>query len=402
MRFMAIAFLSALCFGSAVETTEAFSAQGGSSGQPGAAPSLDEVREWFLKARHEASKPIEPLGAIHVRIRTEHPPTVDAATLRAWREEVAGKPQHPLRREIEIMERRLARPDVSVQTFWYIAADRWRVSRDLNYTADGRDGTHFFDAGARGTRRWELRPESLRLYDGLTSPATLQAHEEINRGLIEQSLRLFFYSCLDFGTRSADLDGLQFHVDGHRWRASLANDRGWRWTYEGTWHAESKQGLVLRAEEHRPEQTEPSAIYNFSGHTTDPALRRLIPHKVDHYSAVLNTTREITWLGSATGDRQVIERVATGPWIPTGHRGTEYREVDDPLRGAIRLARLHDYRGGRVRRTDYTQDGLAETVFLERPSPPRKVQRLRVAGWVAMGVLVSGFILFRILKHRTS
>lgn len=343
------------------------------------------VREWLRSARAEATAATVPTDfrMVYEAVVPNH---VTDEQLAEWRRQTRATPQHPLRSEIIIAERRIARgPDVDRHTLWFRNADRWRLNVDSNYLPE-----EFLDIGLVTGEGWSLTGESLSLHDagGGERSSVAMAEKQFT-----QDVRLFLLGGVMIG-RSADLETMKVTGSESRWNASLSNERGWRWTYVGSLRSENGAGRIDRIEEYRPESSKVTRQIEFADYSWNELVQREVAGNVSVWSEPYGI-KQLRLTELVPEGRSRLREV-TNP--PVRRRGGLV--VDDAVRGQMEVSRVVDTRGGRATVTSAGDDG-PRTMDLQHAQTSWG-RRLRQIGWLTGVLVVVALFSYRLARHRSA
>jgi len=342
----------------------------------GSQPTVEAVHTWFLQALEEA-RTIEPLGNMRIVLLYEDHPAASDETLAGWRREASGKPQHPLRALIETEERRRRHgPDHSRETIWFLDDSHWRLSTD---TVRGEGDPTPFDTAQSGGASWQLTQDYVSYFGPDRSAPSDVVNAELD--VVLQRLGWILNGGLQTA-RHADPGTLDVTVRGEQWEARLASDKGTTWVYTGEWDSDGMRGLVRRMERRARAKNGLCLRADVSGWHLDPVVGRTIAREISIHVLSPSEVKSIVRLEGVWPERrsEILQIVA-----PPNALGA------DPVRGELRVTRVHDYRPDRGVTTHYdaatgTEVGTSSLEHLVRRDDGA-TRRLRVLGWVAAGVL---------------
>ncbi|MCW5757777.1 MAG: hypothetical protein KIT54_11125 [Phycisphaeraceae bacterium] len=336
----------------------------------------EKLLAWFEAERAKAIDP-PPLGNVRLDYEVREHAYATPALLAQWKREVEGRPEHPKRQLIPVVERRLRDgPDVAIGSIWRPGADAWRQNLEPSRPTPGV--VAFGDIGQRGDQHWRLFEDTVVL----EKPGSPSVIGEI-AGL-KNVMALFLHGGLHRG-RSGKINSLE--ITGTSWTIEAANDNGWSWTYEGWWDSELERGFVRRVEE-RPAARDSSArVWDFGPYEVDPVLSRWVATRVDYRTGEgpEQSRMEHVLVGVHEVDKSHMAALLRVPAVGK----------NDAIRGVIASGFEQDVGQGVVRRIDEA-GRVAETNRIAPPPPSSPV--LRIVGIVAAVAIVVVLIWMRVRR----
>ncbi len=340
------------------------------------------IRRWLEHRRVAATDPLD-LPGWEIVFEYRGPVEVSEAQLAQWKQKVQGLPDHPLRQDIAIAERRLSKgPDVDTYSLWTLSDDRWRMNVDSNYFDT------FLDCGADGEELWAAEAQTLSIYDASTDAAIAEPVRQ-RLASAKSNLLLLIGEGGQLG-RTANPELTAVHVQGNAWTAKLSNDRAWRWMLRGSFDPVDGGVTVNYIAEYSPRSTDPSRTLEFG-----PRLQAgdwgLVPGSL-RMKTSLGTT-EIRVISARKPAASDLRRITA---VPSRQGGM----VADPVRGERPVSRIDDYRNGEAVARVMGPDG--ETEIKLRPEHARfGGEGLRRVGWVgAAGAMALGVAIW--IRRRRS
>jgi len=314
--------------------------------------------------------------------------TLSEAEFAAIRKRVEGKPEHP-DRALLALEPRRTRPDVDQFVLW-LKGDEFR--RSVTRVSGGDSALDDVQTGALA---WRMTPEALTL---------ARRGDQITRSGIAR----FVDSNLDDalvlftgGLHRAVWSGAPVHgilaADG-TWRAEAdkaINDGQWRLRATGRWDAAADSGEVWRVElsTTRADGTVSGLVIATSGWSMAPGFPRPVARESLTKRQNGVPDRRVVFRSIATIDDHEFRRVTRVPPLAGSdeHRGpVTFREVYDHTEGEIRVV-------GAEGEEDIMRRPLPESAAVMEVD---KRERLRIAGWVLGGLVLTCLVWFRLRIRR--
>jgi hypothetical protein len=352
-----------------------------------AAPTRDEVLAWFEQERSAAQDPARLKGLL-IRFRTIQGERPTEARVVELRQAVDGRPDHPLRKDLEILERRLKfGPDITEVAATRAGTLEWRVSESKLHEP------YRYDYGADGRNGWSISEDGQLIVadkDSGDYAGKLSNFETFADGVI---------NTLVFG-RAWDRSGLPSTVEkveivGDTWTISLGltNPEGVRLVreYFGTWDSSAKRGLILRQQSFMRSdgQNVLQSTTDISGWTNSPELGRPVAAKFIERAASNAIRMNVEFSSASRIDDTIFRRMVTIPAI----------DQADPLNPDLKIQEIADVRPTFNSVQRVLPDGTAEAVRVFDDSSARQDAALRVAGSVALGASVVVLLAIRISRR---
>ncbi|NRA58237.1 MAG: hypothetical protein HRU13_09025 [Phycisphaerales bacterium] len=340
-----------------------------------AAQDLTEAQllEWFEAERQRAVDP-EPLGNVRLDYEVHGHAYATAALLAQWKREVQGRPEHPRRRDIPIVERRLRDgPDLSFGSIWWPTADAWRQNIEPSRPTPGV--VDYGDKGQQGYEHW-------RLLEGTVvreEPGSPSVRTEIRSR--DHLIGLFFHGGMHLAG-SQRVSDVRVSEDG--WVIETEGESGWSSRFEGSWDAERSRGFIHRTEEYPPDDL-PSLTFEFGPYELQPELARWCSTRIDYRRGRAPEQKRLEYVLAGV-HRVDGERMAAVLRVPAIGR-------EDAVRGLIAAGFEQDVGEGVVR----TIDERGRVIATDRiaPAPPTS-PALRIVGIVAAAAIVGVLVWMRV------
>lgn len=148
----------------------------------------------------------------------------DLAALEAM---IAGKPDHPKRREAETLRRKLEHGgDVTTWRLWYESDDRYRIAQTF---PEGFPAVRYNDVVVDGDRSWRMTNRGLHLLDMDALPEN--EHPRMNLSQFQTALMQSIWP--GFGSGSMNRTPSEVRVDSGVWLCEIESESpGHRWVLE--------------------------------------------------------------------------------------------------------------------------------------------------------------------------
>ncbi|MDQ7012305.1 MAG: hypothetical protein Q9O74_00240 [Planctomycetota bacterium] len=306
-----------------------------------------------------------------------------AAEIRALRAEVRNRPDHPMRQDLEIYERRLAHgPDRTVHKVWYSSEDQWRLSQSLEYTGD--EGG-YWDTARSGALVWGMSKQQLTLVDAEHEAEVKRRFAERGTEVIRSVWNSLVFGNFAFGWFQESTPTL-ISIQNDVWIAQAVNSGGVIGEWRGRWDSAAGRGFVTSVAFIGKTNGEPSSASEW--YFEDWSYNRDVgvwiaaraAKQLDHRP--MKSTR---YLGAERVSDEVVRRAISIPDIAG----------EDPVRGVVTISKVSDLRTGRdeVQWLDESQNLLyAET----SSAKPRASNTLRWIGWATLVVMVGALLWVRV------
>lgn len=338
----------------------------------------------WLDAEAAAAQDPEFLRGKVISYRLHYGFVPTAAEVEQIRRQVEGKPDHPLRHELERMERRLRDgQDRKVVRCVRFDATRWRIATEelsLGQTID--------DA-ADGNLNWALSsvPGQLLIADkdspeGFSSRFMLF---DVGPGVRLSTLIFSGAHCWGAWSRRH----VSQTIEGDRWTAAIATfspegERSSEYVFEGRYDEGKGVPIVIKR---RPSDAfapgdDFKDVIEFSGHQWNEPLRRFVPSTVVIHNDPTEGGLRIEFLGATEiSEREFSE--LTKPPVP----GRE-----DPWRQGVVIKTVLDTRPS-VGRYEAVDAGGGRSLISRLSAPPEEDQTSwRWAGWAALSAVFTVFV----------
>lgn len=349
--------------------------------------SKSEIEAWFER-EWAAAQAMPDLGDCSIAWNLEFwsvPPEDEIARLR---ESVAGKPDHPGRRELERIDRcLLGDPPVLARRVWARSAEAWRSN-----TTFERGG--FIDSSMSPKFVWQLGHAQLTIGDLAEADGSMADVRSELYTFWPELGRLLFGGLSDGAISGMTRGTLQW--DGSLWTVTLAfgppdKSPALETEISGRWDPALARGFVVGervvTNTVRPADIGSELVYDEWKYIE--ALGRWVASRVEERAPDGGLQRAYVFVDAWKGSPGEFEQVVAVPKI----------DADDPVRGRPTFTRLVDYRNGTLR----DREGNGETFNRALPLSDRPEARAwhRWLGWVTAAALLGGLIAIR-LRRRTS
>ena len=342
----------------------------------------DDVETWFLRLWNESRAfPRELSQPLRFTYQTRELYVPSREQLEEMRMQVEGKPDHPLRHELGIYEKR-ARGEYATTSTEVILGNPvlWRLSRDIDY---GNERSFYVDTGQDGDAAWSLTDRQLKIADAVSPPDGYGYARNIDE--IRIQAQMFFFQGIGIGI-SGDLQPpLSFTRIGPSWTATIT-DAGSVYRYDGQWDEAFGEGRILTwtvvSSEKFPDTVGERLV--FAEHRADPVSGYSVAGRVTLQRSDGAKDTEYVLLNCERVTPQIVKLAAQTPSL----------DRSDPRRGPLSVDSIYDHRPGArslVRLPDTGQ-------FVRTPSPIRQYDRLRLAGWATLAGLVGIIVAVRISR----
>lgn len=203
--------------------------------------SPQHVEAW-LKRELQAAAAIPAWPGFSIRWRSEDPLTLSPKDIDALRSEVAGKPEHPRRHELEAAERMLRTGAPYVMRFELFSTPEGAWRFNSTYV----DAKTFTDVTLTNGTAWKLSPMAIELFGDAPS-ADRRRSLAGERYVFVPMLASLLYGSLDRAAFSK-LEIGDLRIDGSRWSATASRRSGTPLVlgYEGRWDPQAGRGFVER------------------------------------------------------------------------------------------------------------------------------------------------------------
>ncbi|RLE17087.1 MAG: hypothetical protein DRJ50_14490, partial [Actinobacteria bacterium] len=340
-----------------------------------------EVEAWFHQERAHASE-IFDLHGLQFRYAIEHRDIPSKESLEQMRAAVVGRPDHPLRRDIETFDRRLRNgPDVTECSVW-LDSDLWRWNRTFGFG----NGPEFIDIAAGDGVTWSLSPDQLNIADRGAAPPGYAYDESITT--IRRDLGQLLNGSIGIGVDS-EAEITDFSVSKDRWRCRIERGPEWAVVLEGHWSAQSGRGFVdiLRYQQNRSSDYVGATI-EFLSWRFESKENRWIAGEVVERDRTGRSTRVLVFRNVAGQDTIDVSTLVKPPVLGE----------PDPVRGFVRVSRVEDHRKKIGQEISIGSDG---NITDRRPTVYGKSSRVvRLVGWTVLVALICGFVGLRLYRGK--
>lgn len=348
------------------------------SGARGA--TVGDLIDWIEKTRADCGLDSLP-SPVEIHIKVEFHSTLTAAEADAMRAEVAGKPDHPKRAELQQYDREIkAGPQVQRRAFFVKDSSHWRFNQDFDLS-----NIPYYDTAYTPDEAWSLSSTEVSVMDPRTGSAPDRTIG-LSPGTLSQNIQTF--TCA-----------------GTHWSFDLVCDRPREAPLESPFRLVFNRGaaptVVIIGDwidsEHRAQINEmflaradgrKEALTRYEQWRREPTLDRLIPSRVSEYSAEGRLVRVLKFDSTSLIPEERFQELVQLPSF----------DGSDPFRGKIIATRMRDFRPDAGSITRRLTDGSVTTAQLPDVAP-RDYWFLRVAGWVASLALILGLVIARVLRR---
>jgi hypothetical protein len=324
---------------------------------------------------------------IHVQYHDLLYPSMTDEGLRAAQSAIEGKPDHPLRYQVEPeLRRRSKGPDRVDFEIWFQRSGTWR------YNLTDHAQNLYVDQAATPSEAWSLMPMTLAVVEiGPNAPPN--RNYAGSESSLSQAISEFVWAKLGMGKAiGAVPQGATVTQSG--WTATAVAPTGYSW--RGTGRLSDDAGRLLL------EKGEILQAPNFPDEVgkTVSFLEWKLVESIGHWMCHRIEDR------TADGRLVKVRILDSAKALDTSRIAelTRVPPVDgaDIIRGKTTFASLLDYRRDAEKMTTFTPQGAVET-----PIPPSELghansEQLRTTGWVVMGTILLALIGFRISRARAS
>jgi len=350
-------------------------------------PSAEELQQW-LEEEMQAAQEYPPIDGLSIEFHLEIHAPMDPAELARKRKLIEGKPDHPLRWEVEQAARYAEYgAEIVRMRVWSNGEGRFRYNHDW----DPVEIEPFADIVRTSSQEWTLGQTQFQLYDPPKPASSQSSFDAMEHGGFARRIKLLMYGGLnEISVAPVTTDAI--HLMGDTFEATMGSDPGASARVRGYWSADDGRWFIrdfMYLTSGNPDSI--GQLNTFSDWTFEPLLGAWIAHRREKN----NTKGELIQLTVFDAVRPLesgeFERVTKAPWFG-GH---------DAIRGDITAEDAWDHRGGQMQ---YLQPVAGNSVNRQRianapPLPPpatpaRSVRKWQILGWsVAGGFLVLVVIL---------
>jgi hypothetical protein len=345
----------------------------------------DDVETWVKGAIAKAAS-IENDASFKAVYETRSLQKADLAEIERLRARVAGKPAHPDRTQLGMLERIERRgEDLRVKSLWWDRG-RFRLSRDPGVEPEGG----YFECVDLGDEGWKMSPQQLTVVGPMdTRPGGHNVRLSGTSSL--QEIATFWAAGLSTLGTSGNVQ-VETTPQGV-WRAAgtITTSVGERRVVvTGRWDQARQAGLVERTDAYLPTNlTNPIYSSVVTGHQW-----------MDWFGAFVGTEVVITENGTP---RQRLTLVSLSPLDQAEFRTLIARpKIDgsDPIRGKVTFTQYVDYRRDTPDLRVANEKGEFEKVDYPDTPAGRRNATLQTLGWIAAGGIIATLIALRIRSAR--
>lgn len=355
-----------------------------------AAPTRDELLAWFEQERSAAQDPATLKGLL-IRFRTIQGERPTEARVAEVRKAVEGKPDHPLRKDLEVLERRLKfGPDIVEIAAVRAGALEWRVSESKAHEL------YRYDYGADGRNGWSISEDGQLIVadkDSGDFAVKLSNFGAIAEGVVNT---LVFGRAWDRSGLPSTFENVEIAGDAWSIRVVLTNPEGNKFVrgYSGTWDATTNRGTILRQQSWSRKDGKDTlqSTTDITGWTNSLEIGRPIATKFVEQTASGMVRMNVEYVGTNRVDTDTFRKLIAVPVI----------DGVDPLNPTLKIHEIADVRPSVNRIERVLPDGTAEAVRVFDDSSARQDAALRVAGSVALGASVVILLAIRISRRGRS
>lgn len=360
------------------------------SSQSQAAPATKEqVLSWFEK-QQAAAKDIKTLAGKMIRYRMIVGGRPNEAEVEELRRTVAGKPDHPARKKLAILERRLKNgPDVSEVSAVRNDELHFRVSTNALYdktwtemAADGGIAWTTTDGGQLMLRDKESGEDYASAFNAYHSSAAIAIGNLVFGGVWEDT---------DWPEKIENVS-----VDGTRWSLRIVrtspDNSIFFIDFNGTWNESTSTGTVkekkLLSDGKPPVLEIKTTLEGWKFDSVlgrDVASRVVIENRDPDFGA-----KTLEWIGAEEIDAKKFNAIVAVPKLNT----------PDPLRGSLNLKSIYDVRPSKSQVQRVLPDGTAEKVRDLPGKAENSDGMLRTLGWVVLASSIVILVAVRLSRRK--
>lgn len=342
-----------------------------------------EFRSWVAAQIERATK-LQFDAPVKLSWKAEALP-YDAEMVASWRRTVEGKPEHPLRLELEAAERRIRRGPDRIESALYIQTRKaWRMCETLDYMPE----TPYFDSGMNQSDSWALNAQTMTAMgadatsrEGSTPEERIRQSTQNATSFLSQGLTCFLPRGLD--------EQSQVTVTGERtsWSAVIRANSGWVTTLRGSC-LEDGSTLILAEATGQAKEGERPVV----------AVDNVRAAKIDLVNGVVAIS-----FRQRSGNETMELRDFAAELVPADRFANFIATPDplgtDPVRGKLEIHGVNDFRAGRRFVTAKTSEGWKRFDLQEREGSG---STFRWVGWISAGVLVGLIVVLRLRRGGAS
>lgn len=353
-----------------------------------AATSPDAVRAW-LNEEWARAQELPHFDGFSIAWRLLEHTTHSEEEIARLRDEVQGKPHHPMRTVLELIDERArtGRPSVTGEFRLFLAGEAWRFCESL-------PNGEYIDRARTPTQPWQLSSRSLVLFDPRDAGVQGRSVDGQEFTFMPMVGELLF-GALNLG-RISRISLQPPRIDGNRWRAIARSAAApgpkavFAVEYAGRWNDDLGRGFVdeFTIIEHgsRPEVVGERRL--FRDWAFHPIARMWIAARSDRYLASGKLTR-------------TLELISVDPLPPGGFAAIAAPPAvngADPIRGSFTFTSIVDHRESSFSQREPDTGSWQHSSL---PTPPRASPGgwLRILGWSVL-VAASALLAFLIVRRR--
>mgnify|MGYP001190432799 CR=1 FL=1 len=300
------------------------------------------------------------------------------------RQEIAGKPNHPRRLELERLERLIQSPVSQHFTIWYETATHWRLNRTEKLNGE----LIYSDNAENESGAWRQTPSQLSLFGSAENGRP--ANRDPRNILKAESfgMALFWGIVSEYQIPGASLTSISKSENG--WNATISAPGSKRWELRFRWFDDLGTFFPLSLTRFGPDGKQVPYRWTFEppirGPEGRPTCRRVT---FDHTSlSVLRTISLIEWVKLSHDDIRKVTR-------------TPDRLGDDVIRGTLSAQTILDARQDEVVLRSFNSDGQERVQVLEGSTGQSRGTLIFKIAIVICGCLGGVIIVFCRLLRRS-
>lgn len=345
-----------------------------------APPTVEEVRTW-LQAEAASFDGLPDLKGHSITWRLEFRWIPPAADLERLRKEVAGKPDHPERANLEQYENALrGKPTTNRYRLWSKGPGEWRWNQSWGASDDM---SHYWDRTLTKKVAWTLLSDQLEIADPSAPFRVGMDLSGLERTVIGADLKRMLYARLP-SLRQSNYEFNSPVVHEMGWsvlavRGGATPDQRLEMTVRGRWDASLTRGFV---EELRVVRNDlyPGSVgerTTYSDWLFVPGLERWVAHRVEEYNTKGTLDKVIVFEGATEEQPGEFDLVTQIPPI----------DGPDPVRGSATFHFVTDHRKGTQLAVDGARGVVGQAVVPGRIGSASSIWN-RWLGWLATGLLL--------------
>lgn len=324
-------------------------------------------------------------SGFHVRIVRRLYPTMAASELSAREREVSSLPDHPDHAVLRSQRRRIdAGHEVHVSDLWLMGPGRWRRSESMP-----GDTPILSDVVVSPESMWLMTPGALNLLEPGVSPPPGKDLASLEDD-VRRTLRLVLVGNLGLGAAGGASPGDTSQV-GSALRMSVRSDSGLQTEYTISGSAEGVGPVVAEYARVGGPRVAADHVdrYRYLEWRRIDGLPLPVASRIERLDGLDRVSEVWTIDVRPITDREF--RVVAQPPAADGH---------DPLRGAVTVRSVFDYRSRSRTVTTITEAGSVSVPMSADMLGHQPPLGLRTIGWIGAGVLVALLLGIRIARVR--